>query len=908
MDVRLSEVNRRRKVCRENGTSVTISTGYVIKGWLDAYAMAAAGGSCVSQSQRLVLMHMIASQMHAAAAIRNAFELARQGQLQHAEEICGEILRHQADHAEAWLLRGVIEVQTGRTADAAASIRRSIQSNPARAAAHSLLGDALLNLSRPDAALESYETALRLDSRLVSAHCGRANALLDLQRPREALLSYDQVLQFRPNDSEAQFNRGNALFQLHELNLALESYERALALNPSHAATHGNRGAVMMRLRRPEAALESFEAALAIAPDLPEGQYRRGCALRELRSWPQALDAFDRALNAQSQHVESHIGRGEALRELKRPADAVDAFDRALQLRPDCVAALRGRGDALLDLGRPADALTAHDAALRLGTELADTFNSRGNSLRALKRFPEAIAAYDESLRLDPHNSTVHYNRGTAFLRWGDHSDQALASYSHVLQLKPDLAYVAGSVFDLQRNRGDWSVIAPPASREGIVESVLADRPVIAPFAFLSVTDSAAAQLRCATRFAADHCASDSRQHRGGYGHERIRLAYVSADLREHAVTYLMTGVLEKHDRRRFETVGISLRPAEASVPGERIKNAFGRFVDASTLTDSGVADLMREMEIDIAVDLGGFTDGFRSQIFNHRAAPVQVNYLGFPGTMGTPCMDYLIADDFVIPAGRQQYYREHIVYLPHCFQANDDQRVISDRPTSREEQGLPKDAFVFCCLNNSHKINPTMFDIWMRLLSGIQGSVLWLLGEDAAVRENLRREAGSRGVAAERLIFALRAPYSEHLARLKLADLFLDTLPFNAGATASDVLWAGLPLLTCAGEAFAARMGGSLLRAVNLPELITFDLAHYESKAAELARNPPSLAELRHRLAQHRLRAPLFDTDLLRRHLEAAYAEMWLRSEGGREPAAFSVPAAALESVSRNSGPTNGA
>jgi len=438
---------------------------------------------------------------------------------------------------------------------------------------------------------------------------------------------------------------------------------------------------------------------------------------------------------------------------------------------------------------------------------------------------------------------------------------------------------------------------------------VLADRPVIAPFAFLSVSDSAAAQLRCAARFAADQCApADSRPKPRCHGHERIRVAYVSADLREHAVTYLMAGVLEQHDRGRFETVGISLRPAEASIPGERIRNAFGRFVDVSTLTDLAVADLMREMEIDVAVDLGGFTAGFRPQIFAHRAAPVQVNYLGFPGTMGTPCMDYLIADDFVIPPDLRQHYREHIVYLPHCFQANDDKRAVSDRQTSREEQGLPKDGFVFCCLNNSHKINPEMFDIWMRLLSRIPDSVLWLLAEDAAIRANLCREAKSRGVAAERLTFASRVPYSEHLGRLKVADLFLDTLPFNAGATASDVLWAGLPLLTCAGEAFAARMGGSLLRALNLPELITFDLADYETRAADLAQNPRALTALRRRLAQNRMRAPLFDTNLFRRHLEAAYAEMWLRSESGREPAAFSVPAPTPESVSRVSGPTNGA
>jgi protein O-GlcNAc transferase len=856
---------------------------------------------------------MIASHSDASAtALRKAFELARQGKLGDAEVICREILRHQADHSEALLLRGIIEVQSGRTAEAAESIRRCIRKDPTRAAAHALLGDTLSSLSRPLEALESYQTALHLDSSLVSAHHGRGNVLLDLERPREALSSYDRVLQSRANDSEALFSRGNALFRLNELDAAVESYARAVAVRPNYAAAHANRGAVLVLLRRPETGLASIEAALAIQPDFPDALYQRACALRALRKMQAALDAFDRALQARPEHLETLVGRGDVLRSLKRPADALVDFNLALQLRPDCVAALRGRGDALLEFGRPVEALRDHDAALQLalqfGQELADTFNSRGNSLRALRRFFEAVASYDESLRLDPDNPTVHYNRGTAFLRWGYREEQALADYCQVLQLAPDFAYVAGSVFDLQRNRGDWSVIAPPASRESIIKSVLADEPVIAPFAFLSVTDSAAAQRRCAARFAADYCATagparnDSR-----FGHKRIRLAYVSADLREHAVTYLMVGVMERHDRERFETVGISLRPAEASVPGERVKNAFDRFIDVSTRSDQEVADLMREMEIDIAVDLGGFTAGFRTPIFNLRAAPVQVNYLGYPGTMGAPFMDYLIADEFVIPAHRQEHYGERVVYLPNCFQANDDQRAIGDSMTSREQHGLPT-GFVFCCLNNSHKINPSMFDIWMRLLSRVPGSVLWLLGEDSAVRANFCREARSRGVAAERLIFAARAPYAEHLNRLKLADLFLDTLPFNAGATASDVLWAGLPLLTCAGECFAARMSGSLLRAIDLPELITFDLEHYENRAVELALHPGALQVLRSRLAQNRRRCPLFDTDGFRRHLESAYTEMWLRNESGLEPIGFSVSGAAARSVNRISGPTNDA
>jgi protein O-GlcNAc transferase len=824
-------------------------------------------------------------------AIRTAFELARQGQLQDAETLCLDVLRQQGDHAEALLLRAIIEVQTGRTAEGVVSIRRSLQKDATRAAARALLGDALLSLNQPREAIESYDAALFLDPGLTGAHFGRGNALLDLQRFREASESYEQFLRFKPNDAEALFNRGTALFHLKELQAALASFDAALAARASYAAALHNRGSVLMLLGQPAAALASFEAALAITPAFPQALYNRACALRALRSSQLALEAFERVLQVQPDLVEALVGRGEILRELKRPAHALTDFDRAMRVNAGCVAALRGRGDALLDLGSPVEALAAHDAALRYGTELASSHNSRGNSLRALKRNAEAIAAYDESLRLDPRNATVHYNRGTAWLQREGRAEEAVASFTRALELDPEFAYGAGSLFYTQQNRADWSVIAPVAGREHILRAVLAGKPVIAPFAFLSLSDSAAAQQRCAMTFAADRAASAlPRLNTSRDRHDRIRVAYVSADLREHAVSYLLAGVFERHDRERFETIGISLRSGEASALGERVRKAFDRFIDVSDTADRDVAQLMRDLEVDIAVDLGGFTQGLRLQIFANRAAPIQVNYLGYPGTLGAPFMDYLIADSFVIPPEKQQHYCERIVYLPDCFQANDDRRLMSDRVFSRAEQGLPEDAFVFCCLNNSHKINRPIFDIWMRLLARVPNSVLWLLGHDAAVSANLRREAQSRGVDAARLVFTERAPYPEHLSRLKLADLFLDTLPFNAGATASDALWAGVPLLTCAGDAFAARMAGSLLHAVGLPELVSFSAEQYEAQAAELALDTPRLQALRQRLAESRTRSPLFDTDRFRRHFEAALTEMWRRHEAGQEPASFSV------------------
>jgi len=720
------------------------------------------------------------------AAVRTAYEWARQGQLDRAEALCTEVLDECTDHAGAQLLRAIIEMQTGRPAAAAVSARRAITADP-RPATYALLGDALLALDQPQEALDSYDAALRGDAGVAAAHCGRADALMKLHRPRDALDSYEQFLKLRPRDTAALNNRGSAQLMLGDPAAALASFESALALDPRFAEAH------------------------------------------------------------------------------------------------------RGRGDAL----------------------------------RALKRFTAAIECYDAALRIEPDHAGAHFHRGTAYLQWDREPEEALSSYARALQLNPSFEYAPGALYFGLQNRADWSASAPAATaptaapRE-LLRGVLAGQRVIAPFPFLSVSDSAAAQLECAKTYAAFRCgppqcgsaasvamtaeAADLRAAGGmtesgafiggnRAPRDRLRVAYVSADFREHAMSYLMAGVFEHHDRSRVEPLAISLAPAEATPMGQRVQRAFDGFFDVGARTDQEITDFMRGLKIDIAVDLTGYTDGFRPQIFARRCAPIQINYLGFPGTMGAGFMDYLIADDFVIPPPNLAHYHEHVVYLPDCFQANDARRAIDGRRWVRAEVGLPPDAFVFCCFNNTYKINAPMFDLWMRLLDRTPGSVLWLLGHHAAVRDNLRREATVRGIDPERLVFAVRRPYAEYLRVLGLADLYLDTLPFNAGTTASDALWAGLPLLTCAGEAFAARMAGSLLRTVGLPELITYTMEEYERRAVELATQPPLLRELRSRLAERRATTPLFATERFCRHLESAYVAVWGRHERGEAPSALRVP-----------------
>jgi protein O-GlcNAc transferase len=376
------------------------------------------------------------------------------------------------------------------------------------------------------------------------------------------------------------------------------------------------------------------------------------------------------------------------------------------------------------------------------------------------------------------------------------------------------------------------------------------------------------------------------------FRHDRIRIAYVSSDFHEHATAHLIAELIELHDRARFEVIGLSFGIDDGSAVRRRLAQAFDGFLDMPEQSDRAIAAELHAREIDIAVDLKGHTRGSRPEIFAHRPAPIQVSYLGFPGTIGADFLDYVIADPIVLPVSQQPFYTERIVQLPDCYQANDSKRAISAQTPERRAAGLPDAGFVFCCFNNNYKIRRPVFDVWMRLLSEVPGSVLWLLRDTAGVEGNLRREAAARGVDPDRLIFAERCALDVHLARHRLADLFLDTLPYNAHTTASDALWAGLPLVTCQGEAFAGRVAASLLAAVGLPELVTQNLADYEALALRLARDPAMLRSVRDKLAANRSTHPLFDSARFCRHLEAAYLRMWETWQRGEPPQPFRVDA----------------
>lgn len=689
--------------------------------------------------------------------------------------------------------------------------------------------------------------------------------------------------------NEALIRNALALHRAGRLAEAERLYGEILAAEPRHLDALLLLGSLHFRRGDSAAALASFDQALAIKPDMADALAARGAALSSLERHQEALAAYDRALAARPTHVQALNNRGNALLALKRDAEAVASYDRALAIKPDYPDAWRNRGTALLQLGRLGEALASFDHALGLQPDFADAWEDRAGTLVRLDRREDAVAAYDKAIALKPDNPDLLYNRGNA-LSILKHYEAAIRDCESLLAVKPDYPYARGVLVHSKLQCCDWRSLDEEKAKIGA--ALKAGKRVVSPFNLKALSDSPSEHLRCAQLWVAHEVPpSPTPLWRGErYRHDRIRLAYVSADFNNGAVATLMAGVFEHHDRSRFETIAVAFGPAEKTPMRLRLESAFERFFDLRTQSDLDIAARLREMEIDIAVDLMGFTGECRSAIFAHRPAPLQVNYLGFPGTMGAPYIDYIVADTTVIPEDHQRSYAEKIAYLPDCYLPSDATRAIANPPT-RREAGLPDRGFVFASFNNSYKFSAPIFDIWMRLLRDIENSVLWLPQNNTPAMRNLAREAQARGVAAARIVFAPPiATADEHLARLSLADLFLDTLPYNAHTSASDALWAGVPLLSLLGNSFAGRAAASALNAVGLSDLIAHTPAAYEAMALSLARNPMALAELRARLARNRDASALFDTARFTRHLETAFETMWTRHSQGEPPVSFAV------------------
>jgi protein O-GlcNAc transferase len=634
------------------------------------------------------------------------------------------------------------------------------------------------------------------------------------------------------------------------------------------------------------------ERMLALRPDDALALYLRGVCRGRLHQLDGAIDDLRQVVLLDPDGFAAWNELGNALAAVDGHARGVEAlacYQRASALAPKSAETLYNCGVLLAALGRHAAALASYDRALALRPAFAQAHNNRAGALAALHRHDDAIAACTSALAIDPAFAAALMNRAIARSLLGRH-EGAAEDAAKALQLDAELPFVRGTLLHSRMHCCDWRDHDTHVAQ--IVADVRAGKRAIEPFAFLGISTSPYDQLRCAQTWVRDHAPpiTDRNDPGSPRAHSRIRVAYLSANFRDHPLGYLMAGLFERHDRSRFEVIGLSLGRSDGSAMRMRLERAFDRFVDLGAHSDQQLAARIREMEIDILVDRNGFTTGARPGILARRPAPIQVNYLAYPGSMAAPYIDYLIADEVVIPRYALAAHAEKVVYLPDSYLVNDATRAVADATPTRAEAGLPGNGFVFCCFNNPFKITPQAFDIWMRLLRQVDGSVLWLIEGNATARRNLQREASARGVNPDRVVFAPRLPNAAHLARHRLVQLFLDTLPCNAHTTASDALWMGVPVVTCLGTTFAGRVAASLLHAVGLPELVTRSPEEYEALAMRLANDAEALARLQRRLALQRERSTLFDTDATRRAIEAAFSAMWARHLRGERPASFAV------------------
>ena len=710
--------------------------------------------------------------------------------------------------------------------------------------------------------------------------------------PEEALALFRRAVQLDPDSRVADRQLGRLLEQRGDPVGAAICYRRAARLRPLDAAAHGDLARALAGQGEVAEAIEHCRRAVSLAPGEAWTHIALGNALLSQGAVADASASYERALAINPESADAHSNLGEVLRRLGRLGEAVAACERALALSPELAEAHNNLGNALREEGRLEPAISHYEQALRLKPDWPEVHNNLAIAFQEQGRAAEAFKQYERALSLNSGLAEVHQNLGSALAQSG-RAVEAIDALRHALALKPDYPEALVQVAHLNGELCDWRHREAEAAQ---VLKLMRKHPgIVPPYNLQAQQSTPAEQLLCSVQWS-DRIA---RGRSAGFIHDRscstnrIRLGYLSADFREHPVAYAIAETIERHDRMRFEVVGYSYGPDDRSALRRRLETAFDRFTDLRSVGNDDAARQIHSDRIDVLIDLTGFTRFGRPRILVSRPAPIQVNFLGFLGTMGAGFIDYIVVDPFLAPSSQQQFYSEKIVHLAGGWWPAEVCWEIADDARTRNAYGLPEDAFVFCCFNTSYKITPPIFDIWMRLLRINRHTVLWLGFADSAAQDNLRREAVQRGIRPERLVFAPREPMAEYLARHRHADLFLDTLPYNAVGTAYHALLAGLPVLTCAGDTFAGRTAGAILLAAGLPELVTLSIEEYANLAMKLARDADLLADTRQRVARARSGSAVFDRGRTVRELETAFARMWEIWLRGEAPQPFSVPAA---------------
>ena len=701
---------------------------------------------------------------------------------------------------------------------------------------------------------------------------------------QEALNSVEALIKDYPNEAILYNISGICYKTIGKLNEAVKSFEKALTIKPDYAEVHYNLGVTLQELGQLDTAVKSYEQALKIKPDYANACNNLGVTLQELGQLDAAVKFYEQALAIKPDFADACNNLGITLKKLGQLDAAIKSYEQALAIKPDYANAHNNLGNALRDLSRLDAAIKCYEKAVALKPDYAEAFNNLGNTLRDLGRLDAAVKCYEKAVALKPDYAVAYHNLGNVLLGH-KREDEALASYERAIVLNPNLDFILGDLLCTKMSLCLWDDLAKRLDE--LTNKINNGEKVINPFHMLALIDDPEVQRKVAAIYANEkypqsHVLSKIERYPK---HKKIRIGYLSGDFHNHATMHLMAELFECHNKKKFELIAFSFGPDIQDQWRERVFLCFDQFVDVRLKSDREISLLARKMEIDIAIDLKGYTRNCRPNIFAEGCAPIQVSYLGYPGTMSANYIDYLIADHMLIPEDKQLHYSEKIVYMPNSYQVNVSKRSVSETSLLRHELGLPNTGFVFCCFNNNYKITPSTFTGWMRILAAVDDGVLWLFENNKDTAKNLKKEAMKFGINEDRVVFATHMSVEEHLNRIKQADLFIDTLPYNAHTTTSDALRMGLPVLTCMGNSFASRVAASLLNAINLPELITTTQEEYESLAIELATNPEKLKIIKDKLVNNLPTAPLYDTPLFTRHLESAYLTMYDRYQQGLDP-----------------------
>jgi len=887
-------------------------------------------------------------QVELSVKFQQAVQLQQNGNPQDAEPTYKDILEIQPLHIGANTMLGIIYIQTGRENEGVKLLEVSLNKDEKQFWAHNAHGVGLLNLKEYKLAALSFNRAIDVNPSYVDAYFNLGKTQRELGKTSDAIISYLKCIKLDKNYANAFNNLGIIFLEdLKDYNKSLENFQQYIKLAPNSHLGHNNLGTVLYKLERYDEAINCYDITIQLKPDDIQSYLNRGIALEKLKRYDEAVRCYDQIILLKPGHEEAHLNRGVALQKLKRYSEAIKSYKAVIKSNYANDKAYFNLGIIYSNLKHYDKAQKFYEKAQQSKTnpkeeifskenyesqikkyrneiEL-DPYNAKahlkiGDIFRKLQQIDEAVKSYDFAIKIRPNFVQAHINRGIVFHKINCHAE-AVINYSHALEvepdniqalglrseankelnnliesikdnehaahLKPDTPYLLGSLLDSRMKVCNWDDF--DSQRSEITKKIKNEEHVIVPFLALAYFESpelhkSATELYNRERYPLNKLSPRIKKYPR---HKKIRIGYFSGDFRYHPVSTLTAELFELHDSNQFEIYAFSHGSKDYFT--ERLEKSFDAFISTEKMSDNDVVLLGRKMEIDIAVDLGGYSGKEKIGIFARRVAPIQLSYIGYLGTMGSEYYDYLLADHHIVPKNMRKWFSEKIIYLP-SFQVNDSKKFFPDKLFTRENLGLPANGFVFCCFNNSYKILPATFDSWMRILSRVDSSVLFLLAQNEDVKTNLQKEAIVTGINPDRLIFGANLSSSEYLARYRNADLFLDTSPYNAGATASDALRSELPLLTLIGNSFASRHAASILVAVGLPELITESTEDYELLAVELATNPDKLLAIKARLVKNLPNSLLLDTKLFSKNIESAYHKIYQRYQDGFAPDYISI------------------